>query len=367
VSRLLDQLDDSQVVICTGAGGVGKTTVAAAVAVGLAADGRRVALVTIDPARRLAEALGLDNLGNDPQPVDLTPFERAGLEARGELGAMMLNVKRTFDELVTRLAPDHATADQILANPVYEQISTAVAGSQEYTAMAKLFELHRLASYDVIVLDTPPSRSAVDFLRAPQRLSSFLGGRALNMLVRPTGMAMRMTGLVFAVLRRIMGVAMLDDVTSFFALLGGLLEGFRERAADVEALLVDPSTAFLIVSSPEPQPAREAIYLGDELAKLGLRHRALVINRLHPLDPDGSDPARAAERLRSVLGGELAARVASVHAEFQLMAEREQASIDRLTATLGRSATFGAVDRGADVHDADGLVWLCRELFQTAD
>jgi anion-transporting ArsA/GET3 family ATPase len=238
-----------------------------------------------------------------------------------------------------------------------------VAGSQEYTAMAKLSELRRLAAYDVIVLDTPPSRSAVDFLRAPQRLSSFLGGRALNMLVRPTGMAMRMTGLVFALLRRIMGVAMLDDLTSFFRLLGGLLDGFRERAADVEALLVDPLTAFLIVSSPEPQPVEEAIYLGDELAKLGLRQTALVINRLHPLDPGGSDAARVAERLSSALGDELAAHVATVHAQFQLLAEREQASIDRLTATLGRSATFTAPDRGADVHDAAGLVWLYGELF----
>jgi anion-transporting ArsA/GET3 family ATPase len=367
VSDLLETLGGSRVVICTGAGGVGKTTVAAAVAVGLAAGGRRVALVTIDPARRLAEALGLDALGNDLQPVDPTPFERAGVTVTGELDAMMLNVKRTFDELVARLAPDHRTAEQILANPVYEQISSAVAGSQEYTAMAKLFEIHRSAAYDAIVLDTPPSRSAVDFLRAPQRLSSFLGGRALNVLVKPTGLAMRMTGVMFAALRRIMGVAMLDDVTSFFALLGGLLDGFREQAADVEALLGDPSTAFVIVSSPEQQPVAEAIHLGDELAKLGLRHSALVINRLHPLDPEHSDGAGVVKRLRPALGDGLATRVASVHTQLQLMARREQASIERLRATLGRSATFDAVDRGADVHDADGLVWLCRELFQSLE
>ena len=364
MSALVDQLGDAEVVICTGAGGVGKTTVAAAVAVGLAAAGRRVALVTIDPARRLAEALGLNDLGNDPQPVDLTAFEQAGLGVPGELDAMMLNVKRTFDELAERLAPDRHTLDQILANPVYDQISTAVAGSQEYTAMAKLFELDHLGTYDVIVLDTPPSRSAVDFLRAPQRLNSFLAGRALNMLVRPTGMAMRMTGLVFAALRRIMGMSMLDDLTGFFRLLSGLLDGFRERAADVEALLLDASTAFLIVSVAEPQPVEEAIYLADELEKLGLRHSALVINRLHPPDPEGSDVAQVVERLRPALGDELATRVATVHAQFQLMAEREQASIARLTATLGRAAAFGAQDRGADVHDAAGLVWLCGELLQ---
>jgi anion-transporting ArsA/GET3 family ATPase len=323
-----------------------------------------VALVTIDPARRLAEALGLDGLGNDPQPVDLTPFKRAGLDVQGELEAMMLNVKRTFDELIGRLAPDSATLDQILANPVYEQISTAVAGSQEYTAMAKLFELDRLMTYDVIVLDTPPSRSAVDFLRAPQQLSAFLGGRALGLLVRPTGMAMRVTAPVFAVLRRITGAAMLDDVRGFFALVGGLLDGFRERAADVEALLLDPSTAFLIVSSPEPRPVAESIYLADELGSLGLRHSALVINRLHPADRTGAERARVAERLSAELGDDLAARVAGVHAQFQLLAEHEQASIDRLRTTLGPAAMFGARDRGADVHDASGLVWLCGELLQ---
>jgi anion-transporting ArsA/GET3 family ATPase len=362
VSGLVDELGRSRVVICTGAGGVGKTTVAAAVAIGLAAAGRRVALVTIDPARRLAEALGLDDLGNDPQPVDLTPFERAGLPVRGELEAMMLNVKRTFDELVGRLAPDRATLDRILANPVYGQLSTAVAGSQEYTAMAKLFELHRLMTYDVIVLDTPPSRSAVEFLRAPQRLSSFLGGRALNLLVRPAGVAMRLTSPLFAALRRIMGVTMLDDLTSFFGLLRGLLDGFRERATDVEALLHDPSTAFVIISSPAGRPVEEAMYLADELEKLGLRHSALVLNRLHPPDPDGSERSRVAERLTPELGGELATRVATVHARFQLMAQLEQTAIERLTAGLGREVMFGARDRGADVHDAAGLVWLGEEL-----
>jgi anion-transporting ArsA/GET3 family ATPase len=277
---------------------------------------------------------------------------------------MMLNVKRTFDELIERLAPDGTTLDQILANPVYEQISSAVAGSQEYTAMAKLFEIDRLGSYDVIVLDTPPSRSAVDFLRAPQRLSSFLGGRALTVLIRPAGMATRLAGPVFAALRRIMGLAMLDDLTSFFRLLGGLLEGFRERAAGVEALLLDPGTAFVIVTSPEQQPAREALYLADEFSRLGLRPSALVINRLHPLDPEGRDTTRAPERLRARLGDELASRVATVHAQFQLMAEREQLVIEQLTAALDPAATFGARDRGTDVHDVAGLAWLRGELLQ---
>jgi anion-transporting ArsA/GET3 family ATPase len=363
MSGLLEELSEARTVVCTGAGGVGKTTVAAAVALGLAADGRRVALVTIDPARRLAEALGLDDLGNDPQPVDLTPFVQSGLAARGELSAMMLNVKRTFDELITRLAPDRSTQEQILANPIYNQISTAVAGSQEYTAMAKLFDLRRQANYDVIVLDTPPSRNAVDFLLAPRRLNSFLSGRALNLLVRPAGLAMRMTGLVFAALRRIIGVAMLEDLTSFFRLMGGLLEGFRERAKEIESLLADPATAFLIVSSPEPGPVEEAIYLGGELAHLGLRQAGVVVNRLHPFDPEGSDVSGTAARLASTLGDKLAANVATVHSHVQLLARRERDSVGRLQAGLGQPRAFGLMDRGADVHDAPGLVALHGELF----
>jgi anion-transporting ArsA/GET3 family ATPase len=351
------------VVIVAGAGGVGKTTVAAAVALGLAAEGRRVALVTIDPARRLAEALGVDDLGNDPQPVDLGPFTDSGLEVRGELAAMMLNVKRTFDELVARLAPDRSTREQILANPIYNQISTAVAGSQEYTAMSKLFDLHRDRAYEVIVLDTPPSRSAVDFLLAPERLRSFLEGRAVNLFTRPTGAVMRIAGLVSGALRRIVGTGMLRDLTNFFHLLSGLMDGFRQRAAEIQSLLVDPATAFLIVSSPEPDPVQEASFLADELARLGMHRAGLVVNRLHPLDPTGSDAAATRARLEPVLGAELSERVAAKHAELQLQARHDQDSLDRFNEALGDPPTWQLLDRGSDIHDIPGLVSLQSELF----
>jgi anion-transporting ArsA/GET3 family ATPase len=363
MSGLSDQLAGIRIVVCAGTGGVGKTTVAATVALGLAADGHRVALVTIDPARRLAEALGMDGLGNDPQPVDLEPFVRSGLSVRGELSAMMLNVKRTFDELVARLAPDRSTLEQILANPIYNQISTAVAGSQEYTAMAKLYELHRARAYDVIVLDTPPSRSAVDFLMAPERLSSFLQGRAVNMFIRPTGTMMRMAGWILAVLRRIVGVGMLEDLTNFFRLLSGLLDGFQERAAEIQSLLVDPATGFLIISSPEREPVEEAVFLGEELARLGMRGRGLVLNRLHPVDPAGSDPEATAARLEPLLGAELAGRAAASHAELQRLARREEDSVERLRVALEDPPTFRLVDRGPDVHDIPGLMSLREELF----
>lgn len=363
MSGLSDQLEGLRVVVCAGAGGVGKTTVAATVALGLAAQGRRVALVTIDPARRLGELLALDDLGNDPQPVDAGAFRRAGMEIPGELSAMMLNVKRTFDEVVARLAPDRRTLEQILANPVYNQISRAVAGSQEYTAMSKLFELYGDAAYDVIVLDTPPSRTAVDFLMAPQRLTTFLEGRALSVLVRPTGAVFRVAGLAFAALKKIVGVGMFDDLTSFFRLLSGLIDGFREQAAETEALLTDASTGFLTVTSPERAPSQEAVYLATELERLGMTQAALIVNRLHPLDPTEADVAGTAERLSPLLGERLATRVARKHSELQALARREHASVTRLLSTLDEPPTFCLTDRAAAVHDAPGLVSMCAELF----
>jgi anion-transporting ArsA/GET3 family ATPase len=363
MSDLDDRLADLRVVVCVGSGGVGKTTVAATVALGLAAQGRRVALVTIDPARRLAEALGLDELGNDPQEVDRDLFTQAGLEVQGELSAMMLNVKRTFDELVGRLAPDRLTLEQILANPVYNHLSTAVAGTQEYTALAKLFDIERSGVFDVIVLDTPPSRNAVDFLLAPQRLTAFLEGRALTMFLRPTGAALRVAGVVSAALRRIVGMAMLDDLTSFFRLLSGLMDGFRKRAGEIQALLTEATTGFLIITSGEAEPIEEAIFLSAELDRLGMHRTGLIVNRVHPLDLAGADVRRTTERLTGTLGSGLSGRVARKHAEMQLLATREQVLLARLREGLDEPEPRSVRDRGEDIHDVSGLVALHQELF----
>jgi anion-transporting ArsA/GET3 family ATPase len=363
MSALAGRLADRRVVICAGAGGVGKTTVAATVALGLAARGRRVAVVTIDPARRLAEALGLDELGNEPQPVDPARFASAGLELRGELSAMMLDAKRTFDELIGLLAPGPRTRDQILANPVYQHLSTTVAGSQEYTAVAKLFELARECDYEAIVLDTPPSRSAIDFLQAPERLIGFLEGRALAAFMRPTGRAARAAGVVFVALRRIAGVGLLDDLTTFFALLGGLLEGFRARAADVRQLLADPATAFLVITSPERAALEEAIFFAAELARAGMHRSAVIVNRVHPLDPDEHDVTTTTARLQAALGTELAQRVARTHADLQLLARSDRAALERLRLALRDPDPIFLADRESDVHDIAALVDLHRELF----
>ncbi len=365
MSDLADRLRDQQVVICAGPGGVGKTTVSAAVALGLASAGLRVAVVTVDPARRLAEALGLDALGNRPQPVDPARLHRAGIRLEGELSAMMLDVKRTFDELISQLAPDAATAEEILANPVYQQLSTAIAGSQEYTAMAKLFELVDEGEYEAIVLDTPPSRSAIDFLQAPERLTRFLEGRALLALLRPSGLALRSAGFMLGTVKRITGAGLMDDLATFFRLLGGILGGFRARAAEVQQLLTAPTTSFLVVTSGEPAPVEEAIYFAGELERAAMRRSGVVINRVQLLDPDQGATAQPSAQLARTVDERLARKVTRSHTELQVLARRDRTSIERLRAALHESHIYRLADREAGVQDAKALIGLQRELFNS--
>src|SRR3712207_640381 len=288
-----DKLEGKRVVICAGSGGVGKTTTSAALAMGLAAEGKKVAVVTIDPAKRLADSLGLEDLDNEPRLVDASRFEGHGIAMQGELWAMMLDAKRTFDELIERLAPDEKTRDEVLANRIYQELSGAVAGSQEFTAIAKLYDLDRSGEFDVLVLDTPPSRNALDFLDAPDRLTGFLEGRALKVFLAPTGIAAKVMGrgtsVVFSVLRRVTGVDLLEALSVFFRSLGGLIGGFRERASGVKKLLADEGTTFIIVTSPEREPVEEAIYFRGKLREAGMRFGGLVVNRVQ-LDMVDDDP-----------------------------------------------------------------------------
>jgi len=350
-------IPDKRVIVCAGAGGVGKTTTSAAVALGLAAQGKRVAVVTIDPAKRLANALGLKALENEPRKVDARRLRGHGLEITGELWAMTLDPKRTFDDLVARLAPDEQAREEILANRIYQQLSGAVAGSQEYTAMAKLYELDRDGRFDAIVLDTPPSRNALDFLDAPDRLTSFLEGRALRAFLAPTGLAARVVGrgtsVVLGALKRVTGVELLDDLRGFFGSLGGLLAGFRERAEGVAALLEDPQTTFLIIASPEAEPVDEAIFFGTRLRTAGMQLGGLIVNRVH-VPVGGEVPAE--------LSGPLAEKVRAAAADLDALATRDAEAIGRLERALGLEASALIPHLPADVHDIDGLVAVQRYL-----
>ncbi len=365
-SPLAAWLEGKRICIVAGSGGVGKTTVSAAIALGCAAAGGRVAVVTIDPARRLAQSLGLQELGNEPRRVDPARLEGHGIVMRGELWAMMLDAKATFDDLIERLAPDAQTRDEVLNNPIYHQLSGAVAGSHEFTAIAKLYELDRDGAFDLIVLDTPPSRNALDFLDAPDRLTGFFEGRALKVFLAPTGIAAkvmgRSTGMVFGVLRRVTGVDLLDQVSVFFRALGGLIDGFRERASGVKALLLDPATTFLIVTSPEREPVEEAIFFRGKLREAGMPFGGLIVNRVHLLGDDERGAGAVDARLAQELGVRLAGKVAASLRDVEVLAERDAGSIARLKTELDQPDPVLIPELDDDVHDVDGLVAVHRHL-----
>jgi anion-transporting ArsA/GET3 family ATPase len=361
------RLKGKRVCVCVGAGGVGKTTVSAALALGLAARGRRVAVVSIDPARRLAGALGVSELEGEPHRIEPSTLAAHGIELEGELWAMMLDVKGTFDALIERLAPSERAREEVLSNRIYRELSTAVAGSQEFTAMAKLFELHREERWDTIVLDTPPSRNALDFLDAPERLTRFLDGRALRALLAPGGLARglvgRGTGLMFSVFARVTGVNLVGELSGFFGSLAGLIDGFRERARGVERLLRDPSTSFMIVTSPEREPAREALFLHAQLTEAGMGCAGLIVNRFHDEGLDGHTTEQVAQLLRDQLGATLAARVAANLADFDVLARRDRESMARLVEALGEPDPLLVPHLDGDVQDLAGLAVIAEHLF----
>ncbi len=305
MSGVADLLEGKRICVCAGAGGVGKTTTAAAIAAGMAARGKRVAVLTIDPARRLADSLGLPELGNIERRVDPGLFAAAEVETNGgELWAMMLDAKQTFDEVVREHAPDDETRERILSNRIYQQLSSALAGSQEYMAMEKLYEVHAEDRYDLLVLDTPPSRYALDFLDAPNRLLQFIDGRALQVFMKPTGIGMRVFGrgasMMFSILRRITGVDLLEDLAEFFQAFSGMVGGFRERARRVNELLTDPATSFLVVCGPQGEPITEAVHFHHKLEQAEMPFGGVIVNKVHY---EGELEDGAGDQIRSELAG----------------------------------------------------------------
>ncbi|MGV9269889.1 ArsA family ATPase [Kitasatospora sp. NPDC003701] len=374
VDALIDDRK-TRIIVCCGSGGVGKTTTAAALGLRAAERGRKVVVLTIDPARRLAQSMGLTELDNTPRIVK-------GVTGEGELQAMMLDMKRTFDEVVLAHAePERARA--IMENPFYQSLSAGFAGTQEYMAMEKLGQLRAAEEWDLIVVDTPPSRSALDFLDAPNRLGSFLDGKVIRILTAPAKVGGRSAmkflnvgmGLLTGTLGKIFGAQLLTDVQTFVSAMDSMFGGFRERADRTYQLLKAPGTAFLVVAAPERDALREAAYFVDRLAADRMPLAGLVLNRVHRTGAPQLTAERslaAAEALEEN-GSEhtspeaelLAAGLLRLHAERMQIMSRERRTRDRFVSVYPDVPIVEVAALPGDVHDLDGLRAIGERLSGT--
>ena len=350
-------VDERTIVICTGSGGVGKTTTAAVIAMEAARRGRKAVVVTIDPAKRLADALGLTGIGNDPTRIDG--------DWPGELWAVMLDTKSTFDGLVATYSADPEQAERILANRFYRNISGALSGTQEYMAMEKLYALHNDEAFDVVVVDTPPTRHALDFLDAPRRLTHFLDHRLYRTLMAPTRGVMKAVNVAAQVFVRsvskVVGTEVFDDALAFFSAFQGMEEGFRQRASAVLELLSDPETSFVLVAAPRRDTVAEAQFFADRLAEADLPVEALIVNRVHPafsLESPAAVRARANDRAGTALEG-----LTMNLADFTAVSAREHAHLSGLAESIAPAPVVLVPFLDADVHDLTGLDRIAGHLF----
>jgi anion-transporting ArsA/GET3 family ATPase len=369
VAALAAALESRRVLVVCGSGGVGKTTTAAALALHAALAGRRALVCTIDPARRLATSLGLARLAHEPRALSIG---RLNPRPGGSLSAMMLDTKRTFDALVERYTHDTAARDRILGNRFYQQVSSTLSGSHEYMAMEKLLDLVADPRWDVVVLDTPPTRHALDFLEAPDRMLAVLDGSILRYLVRPYFAAGRLTlkiatrtgALALRLADRFLGMGFLEELSDFLRSFEGMYDGFKERAARVHSLLRDESSGFVLVASPARATLDEARYLHGRLREKEMPFVSVVVNRVHPDPADlaaegtpGRPPARRAD-----VDGEFARRLRAVCREQQALADADRRSLRRIEVDLDEPVVI-VPELEADVHDLRGLGEVARAML----
>jgi anion-transporting ArsA/GET3 family ATPase len=353
MSALGSLVDERSVIVCCGSGGVGKTTVSATFALAAARAGRRSCVVTVDPARRLADSLGVQSLPN-------TPAEVEG-DWPGHLHALMLDTKGTFDDLVHRYSRTPEQAEGILENRLYQNLAGALSGTQEYMAMEKLYELVDSGEFDIVVVDTPPTRNALDLLDAPRRLTRFLENRIFRAILLPTRMSLKAVGVATQALLRtiskVAGAEIVQDAVAFFQAFEGMEEGFRTRAGAVHQLLADPATAYVLVTSARPDAVAEASFFAEQLLEREVVPAALVVNRIHPRfgGPDGPDSPGTS-------GGPLAALEANL-ADLNAVARREENSFSALAAQVAPAPVGRIPLFGHDVHDLGGLRRAADQLF----
>jgi len=361
---------ERRILVVGGSGGVGKTTTAAALALQAAVMGRQVLVCTIDPSRRLVTSLGLRSLGDRPSVLDLS---RVAPEAKGTLWAMTLDTQRTFDALVERHAPSAEARRRILENRFYQQVSAALAGSHEYMAMEKLLELAADPRFELVVLDTPPTRHALDFLEAPERLMGFLDTSVLRWVLRPYFVAGRLTlkvatrtgAVALKVADRVLGLQFLQDLSEFFLAFEGMYEGFKQRAGQVQELLRDPSSAFVLVAAPAKASLEEALFFHQRLREAGMPFVSFVVNRVHPDPAAGRPPRGAAERpLR--LDRDLKRRLIEVFQDQQALARAERRHIGELRERVAAPIVL-VPERDTDVHDLRGLKEVGETILGTEE
>jgi len=350
-----DLAQDRSVVVCCGSGGVGKTTVAAAFALEAARRGRRACVVTIDPARRLADALGLDSLTNSPRKVEGS--------WPGELWALMLDPKGTFDDLVRHYAASSEQAESILSNRLYRNLTNALSGTQEYMAMEKLYELSESGDFDVVVVDTPPTRNAIDFLEAPRRLTRFLGHRLFQLLLMPTRAYLRAvsvaTQALLKTISKVAGAEIVDDAIGFFQAFEGMEEGFRRRAEHMRRLLAKRTTAFFLVTSPRADTVDEAGWFADKLNESGLAVEALVVNRVHP---SFCTPGIVGALPEAPGGSALEVLVENLRG-YEAVNERESVAVAELVVQVAPSPVARVPLLDFDVTDTEGLAIVADHMF----
>jgi anion-transporting ArsA/GET3 family ATPase len=374
-------LGSREIVVTCGPGGVGKTTTAAAAgAMAASRIGGRVLVLTVDPARRLADALGLKGIGNEVTEVPAKVFTDAGLPLKGSLHAAMLDTKQSWDALIARHAPDEATRDRILENPLYQNITGRFIQSHDYIAMERLYELHSTGEWDLIVVDTPPTRNALDFLDAPARMADFFSSRLLRWLIAPARSSLlNLASKPFTqIADRILGTQFLSDIAEFFLSMQSMYEGFVDRANAVARLMADERTSFLVVSSSETVPLREAEFFSAELARRKLDVGAVILNKVLPdalSDPGALATAEAIEQRHAELAATLAGpmkvdeavldrvllTVTESYSDFAVVARREAAARERFASEGATLITIPNLE--GEISDMTGLGQLGGYLF----
>lgn len=374
-STMLDPVsapDGPKIIACCGSGGVGKTTISAALGLQAAISGKKTLVLTIDPARRLADALGLSAFSHEARPVPLEKLSAYGIRPKGELSAMMLDTKHTFDRIISKYATQNLQ-QSIFANRYYQHISATLAGSHEYMAMEKLYELYTENHYDLIVLDTPPSRRALDFLDAPTRMTDLLQHNYFWKLFRPYMSAGRwsfkifsyMASPFFKITQHIMGNKMMEDIIAFFELWDdALFEGFKKRALAIKTVLSGPEALFFAITNPMAAPMQEALFMYDQLEKSGISFGGFIINRVHP-QVNPISPVPPSEMVLDDISKTLWAKLHTNYTDFKRLGDSDHMIIDRLKKRIRKETPIQLVTMFEnDIHHLKGLLDLRSQLIE---